>query len=57
MDSVILHEMAHLKHHHHRNTFWNFLTELLGEDARAQNTKMDIDMSPKYLRLDFLTQK
>ena len=43
MDSVILHEMAHLKYLHHRKSFWNFLTILLGEDYKKQKVKMDID--------------
>ena len=47
MDVVILHEMAHLKYHHHRKTFWDFLTQLIGEDAKKQKTAQDIAMS-KY---------
>lgn len=43
MDSVILHEMAHLRYHHHRATFWNFLSLLLGEDSRIQKTRMDME--------------
>lgn len=47
MDAVILHEMAHLKYHHHRKSFWNFLSELIGEDAEQQKTIQDIALS-KY---------
>ena len=54
MDAVILHEMAHLKYHHHRKSFWRFLSELLGEDAYTQKVKMDIDMGIRYFYLDYL---
>ena len=47
MDDVILHEMAHLRHHHHRKSFWKFLSELIGEDAKQQNLVQDIALS-KY---------
>lgn len=54
MDSVILHEMAHLKYHHHRKSFWNFLTILLGEDSNLQKVRMDIDMGIRYFYLDYI---
>lgn len=47
MDDVILHEMAHLKHHHHRKSFWKFLSELIGGDAQQQKLAQDIALS-KY---------
>lgn len=47
MDVVILHEMAHMKHHHHRKSFWNYLSVLIGEDAKQQNEIQDIAVS-KY---------
>jgi hypothetical protein len=52
MDSVILHEMAHLKYLHHRKSFWNFLTMLLGEDSNLLKVRMDIGMGIRYLYLD-----
>jgi hypothetical protein len=54
MDSVILHEMAHLKYLHHRKSFWNFLTMLLGEDSNLQKVRMDIGMGIRYLYLDYI---
>ena len=54
MDSVILHEMAHLKYHHHHKSFWKFLSELLGEDSNNQKVRMDIDMGIRYLYLDYI---
>ena len=54
MDSVILHEMAHLKYLHHRKSFWKFLSELLGEDAKMQQAKRDTDMGIRYSYLDYL---
>ena len=54
MDSVILHELAHLKYFHHRKSFWRFLSELLGEDAKMQQAKRDIDMGIRYSYLAYL---
>ena len=54
IDSVILHEMAHYKHKHHRKFFWNFLSQLLGEDARTQKEAMDIVLSKYWLQIKFL---
>lgn len=54
IDSVILHEMAHYKHKHHRKSFWNFLSQLLGEDAQTQNKAMDIVLSKYWLQIKFL---
>ena len=54
IDSVILHEMAHYKHKHHRKSFWNFLSQLLGEDARTQKEAMDIVLSKYWLQIKFL---
>ena len=54
MDSVILHEMAHLKYHHHRKSFWKFFSELLGEDAHKQKVRRDMDMGTCYLYLDYI---
>lgn len=54
MDSIILHEMAHLKFPHHRKTFWNFLSTLLGEDSILQKERMDTTMSTFYNYSDFL---
>lgn len=47
MDNVILHEMAHLKYHHHRKPFWTFLSSLIGTDAKEQQKIQDIALS-KY---------
>lgn len=54
IDSVILHEMAHYKHKHHRKSFWDFLSQLLGEDAKAQKGAMDIVLSKYWLQIKFL---
>lgn len=54
MDSVILHEMAHLRYPHHRKSFWDFLSQLLGEDSNMQRVKMDIDMGIRYFYLDYI---
>ena len=47
MDDVILHEMVHLKYHHHRKSFWKYLSQLIGEDAEQQKVIQDIALS-KY---------
>lgn len=47
-DSVMIHEMAHIKYKHHRKSFWTFLSQLLGEDAKQQKDMQDIVLS-KYL--------
>ena len=54
IDSVILHEMAHYKYKHHRKSFWNFFSQLLGEDARMQKGAMDIALSKYWLQIKFL---
>ena len=54
MDVVILHEMAHMKHHHHRKSFWDFLSQLLGEDAQTQKEAMEIVLSKYWLQMNFL---
>ena len=54
IDSVILHEMAHYKHKHHKKSFWNFLSQLLGEDAETQKGAMDIVLSKYWLQIKFL---
>ena len=50
MDETILHEMAHIKHHHHRKSFWNYLSILLGNDAREKKMLYDMAIS-KYWEL------
>lgn len=54
IDSVILHEMAHDKHKHHRKSCWNFLSQLLGEDAEMQKRAMDIALSKYWLQMKYL---
>ncbi len=54
MDSVILHEMAHLKFPHHRKAFWNFLTTLLGEDSKEQKTLCDLAISKNMVYQEWL---
>ena len=56
-DVVILHEMAHLKHHHHRKSFWNYLSMLIGEDAEQQNTIQDMAVSKYWDFYMFLMKK
>lgn len=56
MDGVILHEMAHYKHKHHRKAFWNYLSTLLGTDSMAADAKNDIALSPYYAYYLYLTK-
>lgn len=57
MDRVILHEMAHYKYKHHRKTFWDYLTTLLGKDSQLAKVKDDIALSPYYEYYLYLTKK
>ena len=43
-DGVILHEMAHYKYKHHRKSFWNYLSTLIGGDSMMAKVKEDIAM-------------
>lgn len=56
MDGVILHEMAHYKHKHHRKSFWNYLSTLLGKDSEVENVKNDIALSRYYEYYLYLTK-
>ena len=56
MDNTILHEMTHLKYMHHRKSFWNFLSKLLGNDAREQKVIHDLALS-KYWELYIFLMK
>lgn len=53
-DSVILHELAHLRYPHHGKPFWRLLTELLGTDAHDHKQRRDILMARFYGYADFL---
>ena len=53
-DGVILHEMAHFTHKHHRKSFWNKLSELLGEDSNLAKVKDDIAIAPYYAYYQYL---
>lgn len=56
MDGVILHEMAHYKHKHHRKSFWDYLSTLLGQDSKLAKVKDDINMSSYYEYYLYLTK-
>lgn len=56
MDGVILHEIAHYKYKHHRKPFWDFLSELIGDDSKMAKVKDDIAMSPYYNYCLYLTK-
>lgn len=56
MDGVILHEMAHYIHKHHRKPFWDFLSQLLGTDSRKAKVKDDIALSPYFDYYCYLTK-
>lgn len=54
LDGVILHEMAHFTHKHHRKSFRNKLTELLGQDSNLAKVKDDIALAPYYAYYQYL---
>ncbi len=56
MDGVILHEMAHYKYKHHRKSFWNFLSTLIGEDSKMAKVKDDIAISSYFNYYLYLTK-
>ena len=56
LDEVILHEMAHLKHMHHRKSFWEYLSVLLGKDAK-QSQKESCLFFGKYAELFYFIMK
>ena len=45
---------GHYKYKHHRKSFWNFLSLLLGENARTQKEAMDIVLSKYWLQIKYL---
>lgn len=55
MDGVILHEMAHYIHKHHRQPFWDYLSQLMGTDARKADAKTDIALSSYFDYYCYLT--
>lgn len=40
IDYVILHELAHTKHHNHGSGFWQYLNEIAGSNAKALSQEM-----------------
>jgi predicted metal-dependent hydrolase len=40
IDYVILHELAHTKHHNHGPSFWKFLDELSGNNSKQLSREM-----------------
>lgn len=55
MDGVILHEMAHYKHKHHRKAFWDFLSSLANYDSVLVDAKHQAAMAPYYEYYVYLT--
>lgn len=55
-DGVVLHEMAHYKYKHHRKSFWNYLSTLIGKNSELTKAKDDIAMSPYYNYYLYLTK-
>lgn len=53
-DCVIMHELAHIKHKHHRQSFWKYLSGLLGENATAEKYKSDIAITQKNAMIQYL---
>lgn len=55
-DGVILHEMAHYRYKHHRKSFWDCLSTLIGDDSKMAKVKDDIALSPYYNYYLYLTK-
>lgn len=56
IDEIILHEMTHYKFKHHKKAFWDYLSMLLGRDARKSKARKDIELSPFYGYCLYLTK-
>ncbi|MBR5613216.1 MAG: M48 family metallopeptidase [Bacteroidaceae bacterium] len=56
LDEVILHEMAHLKYMHHRKSFWQHLSGLLGRDANQAKIESSLFFC-KYAELFYFIMK
>ena len=56
IDEIILHEMAHYRFKHHRKSFWDFLSGLLGYNSKEAKAQKDIELSPYYDYCLFLTK-
>ena len=52
--TTMLHEMAHIKHKHHKKSFWAFLSQLIGEDAKQQKQLQDIVLAKYWQQIQFL---
>ena len=56
LDEVILHEMAHLKYMHHRKSFWQHLSSLLGKDSNQSKIESSLFFC-KYAELFYFIMK
>lgn len=56
IDMVILHELAHLRYPHHRATFWKFLSQLLGEDAKTATENCDMILGDRNKSYRYLME-
>ena len=54
LDETILHEMAHLKFLHHRKSFWNYLSRLMGCDSQERKILHDMTLSKYWSLYTFL---
>lgn len=49
--------MTHLKYMHHKKSFWNYFTTLLGEDAPKQEIELATTFSTQILYLNYIMKK